>query len=230
LVAPPSGSSQPYFSIQALSPDQPARKTFYLTEDVVQEVSTGRSIRSVLNRVRGIERLCTPLAAALEVIDSNSRYDDRVELMVLKWCAKTGTTFWSWDTTTWRTILGTTQQAFLPPTCRHPRWGRTHTLIAVAYFLHCFSDIPALGEIKRVALAEKILGRERIAHSLKRTTDLSVGWGYGGRSEPLMSMVAELLLINQRTELEALSAELIKSAKERWPASHYRSALYSQLC
>jgi hypothetical protein len=57
-----------------------------------------------------------------------------------------------------------------------------------------------------------------------------VGWGYGGRSEPLMSMVAELLLINQRPELEALSAELIKSAKERWPASHYRSALYSQLC
>jgi integrase len=202
-----------------------------LTKDVVQEVSTGRSIRSVLNRVRGIERLCRPLAAALEAMDSNTRYDDRVELMVLKWCAKTGTTFWSWDTTTWRTLLGTTQQAFFAAHVPRPHaGGERHALIAVAYLLRCFSDIPALGEIKRVALAEKIFGRGRIAHSLKRITDLSVGWGYGGRSEPLMSMVAELLLINQRPELEALSAELIKSAKERWPASHYRSALYSQLC
>ena len=201
-----------------------------LTKNVMQEVSPGRSIRSVLDRVRGIERLCRPLAAALGAIDSNRRYDDRVELMVLKWCAKTGTSFWSWDATTWRTLLGTTQQAFFAAHAPRPSaGGERHALVAVAYLLRCFTDIPALGEIQRVGLAEKIFGRERIAHSLKRITDLSVGWGYQGRSESLMSMVAELLLINQRPELEALSVELIKSAKARWPASQYRSALYSRL-
>ncbi len=34
----------------------------------MQEVSTGRSIRSVLNGVRGIERLCRPLTGALEAV------------------------------------------------------------------------------------------------------------------------------------------------------------------
>ena len=117
--------------------------------------------------------------------------------------------------------------------CSHPRpmaGGERHVLISVAYLLRCFTDIPSLGEVHRVGLAEKIFGNERVTSALKRISDTSVSWGYGGRSEPLMTMAAELLLINQRPELEALSLELIESVKARWPSSHYRSGLYFQLC
>lgn len=201
-----------------------------LTDELTKAVSTGHSIRSAFNRVRGIERLCKPLDAAVAAIDSNGRYDERAELMILKWCVKTGTTFWSWDTPTWQTILGTTQQAFFAAHVPRPKaGGERHALIALAYMLHCFTDIPALGEVHRVRLAEKIFGQDRIAYALKRVTDISLGWGYG-RSHPLMCMVAELFLINQRPELESLSVELIESVKKRWPDSHHRSSLYYQLC
>jgi integrase len=201
-----------------------------LTYELTEAVSTGHSIRSAFSRVRGIERLCKPLDDAVAAIDSNGRYDERAELMILKWCVRTGTTFWSWDIPTWRTILGTTQQAFFAAHVPRPKaGGERHVLIAVAYLLHCFADIPALGEVQRVGLAEKIFGRDRIAYALKRVTDISLGWGYG-RSHPLMCMVAELFLINQRPELESLSVQLIESVKKRWPDSPYRSSLYYQLC
>jgi hypothetical protein len=52
------------------------------TEGVVQEVSTGRSIRSVLNGVRGIERLCRPLTGALEAVrhTAGARQHDSEEI------------------------------------------------------------------------------------------------------------------------------------------------------
>ncbi|WP_200822639.1 hypothetical protein, partial [Caballeronia arationis] len=44
-----------------------------------------------------------------------------------------------------------------------------------------------------------------------------------------MSLVAELLLINQRPELELLTTEFIESIRRRWQDSNYRSSLYFQL-
>ena len=38
------------------------------------------------------------------------------------------------------------------------RGGERHILMATAYLLRCFNDIPALGEIQRVALAATICG------------------------------------------------------------------------
>jgi integrase len=200
-----------------------------LTDELIKAVSTGHCIRSAFSRARGIERLCKPLDAAVAAIDSNGRYDQRAELMILKWCVRTGTTFWSWDAPTWRTILGTTQQAFFAAHEPRPKaGGERHVLIALAYLLRCYTDIPALGEVHRIGLAEKIFGQDRIAYALKRVTDISVGWGYG-QSHNLMCLVAELLLINQRPELESLSTELIESVKTRYPDSHYRSSLCYQL-
>jgi integrase len=201
-----------------------------LTKTLIPAVSTGHGIRTALGAARGIERLCRPLDDAVAVLDTNSRYDERAELMILKWCIRTGTTFWSWDSLTWRTLLGTTQQAFFAAHVPRPKaGGERHVLIAVAYLMRCFTDIPALGEVQRVSLAEKIFGQERIAYALQRVADVSLGWGYG-RSRPLMTMVAELFLINQRPELESLSIDLIESVRKRWPDSHYRSSLYYQLC
>jgi integrase len=95
--------------------------------------------------------------------------------------------------------------------------------------LQCFTDIPSLGEVKRVALAEKIFGKSQIAATLLRVTELSTGWGYRNPCKPLMSLVAELLLMNQRPELEALTSEFIESIRTRWQDSNYRSSLYFQL-
>ena len=102
-------------------------------------------------------------------------------------------------------------------------------LIAAAYLLRCFNDIPALGEVKRVALAEKIFGVERIAGTLQRVQTVTASWGYRAQCQPLMSLVAELLLFQQRPELESLSLDLLASVRTRWQDSNYRSSLYFQL-
>jgi integrase len=200
-----------------------------LTREVFPAVSAGHYTRIALRAARGIERLRAPLEDAVAVIGGNTQYANRAELMILKWCVRTGTAFWCWDRSTWRTILGTTQQDFFAAHVPTPKaGGERHVLIAIAYLLRCFNDIPALGEVHRVGVAEKIFGPNRIAYTLKRVTDVAVGWGYH-YSRRLMCVVAELFLINQRPELESLSIELLESVKERWSNSNERSALYYQL-
>jgi integrase len=189
-----------------------------------------RTVKAVLGKLSGLERLLAPIDDALAVIDSKRVYNDRVRLMLLQSCAIRRTTFWAWDATVWRTVLGTTQQAFFAAHHPTPRaGGERQALMAVAYLLHCFDDFPSLGEVQRVALAEKVFGKQRIASTLLRVTTISVAWGYHSPCKPLMSLVAELLLINQRPELEALTAEFIESVRRRWQDSNYRSSLYFQL-
>jgi hypothetical protein len=179
-----------------------------LTHDLAEALAVERNLRAALDRLRGIERLCIPLADALAAIDSNGHYDQRVKLMVLKQCALLDSAYWVWDTATWCRILGTTQQAFFAAHVPKPLCGgERQVLIAAAYLLRCFNDIPALGEVKRVALAEKIFGVERIAGALRRVQAVTAGWGYRAQCQPLMSLVAELFLIQQRPELESLSLD-----------------------
>ena len=201
-----------------------------LTHDLAEALAVERHLRAALDRLRGIERLYIPLEEALAAIDSNGHYDQRVKLMVLKQCALLDSAYWAWDTTTWCRILGMTQQAFFAAQVPKPVCGgERQVLMATAYLLRCFNDIPALGEVKRVALAEKIFGVERIAATLRRIQVVTAGWGYRAQCQPLMSLVAELFLIQQCPELESLSLELLESVRTRWQDSNYRSSLYFQL-
>lgn len=201
-----------------------------LTVKLEPAIARTYGVRAALNEVHGIERLCRPLEEALDAIDSSGRYDNRAELMILRWCARTATPFWSWDAPVWRRVLGTTQQAFYAAHISTPSPGaERHLLIAIAYLLRCFTDVPSLGEVHRVRIAEKIFGQHRVTAALKRVTDVATGWGYR-HSTALECAVAELFLINQRPELEALSMELIESTKRRRPDCAYRSGLYCQLC
>jgi len=184
----------------------------------------------VLGQLAGLERLLTPINDALAVIDGRRECGDRVRLILLQGCAERRTIFWAWDETIWRKVIGTSQQVFVSAHDVMPRAaGERQALIAVAYLLRCFRDISSLGEVKRVALAEKIFGKDRVTATLTRVTDVLTAWGYRSPNKPLMSMVAELLLINQRPELESLTADFIGAVRARWRDSDHRSSLYFQL-
>lgn len=201
-----------------------------LTRELPRAMASERTVKVVLGRLSGLERLIAPIDDALAVIDGKHIYDDRVKLMLLRHCAARETSLWAWDATTWHKVIGTTQEAFYAAHVPRPcAGGERQALMAVAYLLQCFHDIPSLGEVKRVALAEKIFGRKRIAATLLRVTEVSAAWGYRSPCKPLMSLVAELLLINQRPELESLTTEFIESVRMRWQDSNYRSSLYFQL-
>jgi hypothetical protein len=140
-----------------------------LTHDLAHALIVERATRAVLDRLHGIERLCRPLDDALAAVDHPGQHDHRVKLMVLKQRALLGTAYWAWNAAPWCEILGTTPQAFFAAHAPKPHdGGERRVLIAVAYLLRCFTDIPALGEVKRVALAEKIFGQARITSALQR--------------------------------------------------------------
>lgn len=201
-----------------------------LVQDMAYALNRERATSAVLASLGGIERLSVPLEDALAVIDSNGRYDDRIKLMVLQQCGQLGSAFWAWDASTWCRILGTSQQSFFAAHVPTPKCGgERQVLIAVAYLLRCFLNIPDLGQVKRVALAKKIFGSERIERVLQKIETVITGWGYCSQCKPLKSLVAELFIINQRPELEALSLEVLETARTRWLDSNYRSSLYYRL-
>ncbi|NMM04467.1 tyrosine-type recombinase/integrase [Paraburkholderia sp. RP-4-7] len=201
-----------------------------LTRKLSADLRTELGARAVLGQLAGLERLLTPINDALAVIDGRRGCGDRVRLILLQGCAERRTTFWAWDETIWRKVIGTSQQVFVSAHDVKPRAaGERQALIAVAYLLRCFRDISSLGEVKRVALAEKIFGKDRVTATLTRVTDIVTAWGYRSPNKPLMSMVAELLLINQRPELESLTADFIGAVRARWRDSDHRSSLYFQL-
>lgn len=201
-----------------------------LTRELPRVMETERTVRAMLVKLSGLERLLTPINDALAIVDGKRVYGDRVRLMLLQHCAMQRTTFWAWDATVWRTVIGTTQEAFYAAHVPKPyAGGERQALMAVAYLLRCFGDIPSLGGVKRVALAEKIFGKERITATLKQVTDISTTWGYRNNCKPLMSLIAELLLINQRPDLASLTGEFIESIRAHRHNSNYRSSLYFQL-
>lgn len=201
-----------------------------LVQDMEQALCQRRATSAVLASLHGIERLSRPIDDALKVIDSSGRYNDRIKLMILKQCGLLGSAYWAWDEGTWCGVLGTSQQSFFAAHEPTPKCGgERQVLIAVAYLLRCFLNVPALGQVKRVALAKKIFGTTHVESVLERIESIITGWGYASQCKPLKSLVAELFIINQRPELEALSVELLESVRTRWLDCNYRSSLYYRL-
>jgi hypothetical protein len=89
-----------------------------------------------------------------------------------------GEPYWAWSSETWIEMLGQDQRAFF---AAHPRWDRgdlRQHMIAIAYLLHCFDDLPRLGQFERVTLALKVFGQARIAAAVTTVTEVLAGWGY----------------------------------------------------
>ncbi|MFM0416024.1 MULTISPECIES: tyrosine-type recombinase/integrase [Paraburkholderia] len=188
---------------------------------------TERKASVILNQLAGVGRLLTPINDALAVVDGEGGCGDRVKVILLHQCARQETSFWAWDDTVWREMIGTSQRSLALAnhviTCAG---GEREALIAVAYLLQCLNDTSCFKGLKRAALAEKVFGKDHVTATLKRVTDIAAKWGYRSSNKLLMSMVAELLLMNRQPDLESLTAELIEEARVRWCDSIPRSCLF----
>jgi integrase len=199
-----------------------------LAREVSEAMGSTRNARAAPGHLAGLQRLVTPINDALAVVDGKCGCSDRVRLILLDHCARQNRAFWGWDSTAWREVIGASQRALVSANSI-ASGGEREVLIAVAYLLQCINDTSCFKGVKRLALAELVFGKEQVAATLKRVTDTAETWGYRGPNKQLTSMVAELLLMNGRPELESLTAEVVKEARNRWCDSVARSALYFQL-
>ena len=181
---------------------------------------------------QALDRLVRPLAAALAALDlitASQREGGAVAVALLLYhCGSQGQSFWGWSAATWERLLGRTQAAYL---AAHPAWVNRearHGLIAIAYLLGCWTDLPALGEFQRVALAGKVFGHARLGGTLAAVHAVLVRWGYRGLapSSAGASLLCDALLANASPRLADLSAAVLARCGASRPE---RRALVFQL-
>jgi len=158
-----------------------------------------------------LDRLLRPLVDARTALETPTTHHtvsaDAAVARLLYCCAQEGQSYWAWETATWVRTLGATQHAFL---ATHPRWvdrSARQYLIGLAYLLGCFGDLRQLGGFKRLRLAEKVFGQERVGAALERVDAVLRQWGYyrspDGPGFP--RIVSEALLWNRSPRLGDLT-------------------------
>lgn len=153
---------------------------------------------SMVSQQGKLTRLMQPLSDAFTVIEGDAQSKIESIHLLLRMCAREGQPFWAWEHSIWLRVLGTSLEDFFTIHKPGNQTGIRQYVIAAAYLLGCFRDLPALGGIEMVKLAYKVFGRERLEANLAPVVGVNEQWGYsqGGRVAALRSLVAEVLLLN----------------------------------
>jgi len=165
-------------------------------------------------------RLMQPLSDVFAVIEGDKQAKINSIHLLLRVCAGEGQPFWAWEHPTWLRVLGTTRSEFFTI---HQPGNLTEIrqyIIAAAYLLGCFRDLPALGGIEMVKLAYKVFGRERLEANLAPIVRVNEQWGYsqGGRVAALRSLVSEVLLLNGSPDIREITHPFLQHLYEAMEA------------
>ena len=115
---------------------------------------------------RSIQRLVTPLdAARLAMRDRpDTQLHRRSSLdaagLVLSRCIEEGTAYWGWPEEAWVRLIGEDRHAFARP---WPGWVDQTVRPYVAAYGCDFGAFHRLGAFNRIALVERVFGREAVA-------------------------------------------------------------------
>lgn len=122
--------------------------------------------------------------------------------------------YWAWDDEEWsRTIAGETAGAH--GFGEHEKTQMRRPLRAAAYLLCGYEDLRSCGQFKALTFAKKVFG-ERFEETYLRIRRGMEALGYGSYSlgEPLLTLVAQLMLASRTPRLEDLSAEKLEEIRE----------------
>jgi integrase len=171
-----------------------------------------------------IERLVRPLADARVALDignpRQARIADRAVSELLFDTLARGEAYWAWSAETWISVLGRDQRSFF---AAHPRWDRgdlRQHMIAIAYLLCCFNDLPTLGRFERETLALKVFGRPHVTAAVTTITEVLAGWGYAdhGAGHGIRRVLCEALLESRSPLLGDVTVEVLDKLRQRFGA------------
>ena len=214
----------------ALSPDEREALT-----SLGWQLRRRRSHDPALPQWRSIQRLVTPLdAARLAVRDRpDTQLHRRSSLdaagLVLSRCMEEGTAYWGWPEEAWVRLIGEDRHAFARP---WPGWVDQTVrpyVAAYGYLLCDFGAFHRLGAFNRIALVERVFGREAVGAVLDAIFSKLEGWGYrrAGTDERLRTVVVQALLVNRSARLEDLTTEalqrLFSDPRMGWRRSTFHS-------
>ncbi|MBO0789540.1 MAG: tyrosine-type recombinase/integrase [Ktedonobacteraceae bacterium] len=204
-----------YDRTPALSPEeQEALAAFLLPRrHLAQMIST-------VSQQGKLARLMQPLSNVFAAIEGDEPAKIESTHLLLRMCAREGQPFWAWEHSTWLRVLGTSLEDFFMIHKPGNQTGIRQYVIAAAYLLGCFRDLPALGGIEMVKLAYKVFGRERLEANLAPVVRVNEQWGYsqGGRVAALRSLVAEVFLLNGNPDIREITLPFLQHLYEAMEA------------
>lgn len=144
--------------------------------------------------IRRLLRSLDDAAAALESPPTSHRRRavlDASAVMLLR-CAQTGRSYWAWTDEEWAGLLGRDQDDYRKAA---PAWADDAVrpyLAAHAFLLGGFTNFCQLGRLRRLTLAWRVFGRDRVDGEIGRIRSVLAAWGYrlGRQDDTLLPMVA----------------------------------------
>ncbi|HJW74117.1 MAG TPA: tyrosine-type recombinase/integrase [Thermoleophilia bacterium] len=146
--------------------------------------------------------------------------------MLVRECWQADKSFWAWSDKEWIVVLGGHSLAFRDR--NNPRVSQSVRIeiAAVAYLHGWFRNVLALGQFKRIALAQRVFGRVALETARKQVVEPLGQWGYAAGTA-LLSALCEALLRNESPLLEHLSAEVLD--RVRRDSAPSKRSLYFQI-
>ena len=184
-----------------------------------------------------INRLLIPLDAARlalrdrpDILLHRRSGLDAVGLVLFR-CAEEGKAFWGWPEEAWIRLIGKDRRAFVRP---WPNWVKQSVrpcTAAYGYLLCDFDAFHRLGSFNRLALAERVFGREAIGAALAAVYSTLEGWGYRQTSndDRLRAVFVQALLVNRSTRLEDLTSEALERLYND-PRIGWRRSTFHSVC
>jgi hypothetical protein len=175
---------------------------------------------STVSQQGKLVRLMQPLSDVFAAIEGDEQAKIESTHLLLRMCAREGQPFWACEHPTWLRVLGMSLEDFFTIHKPGNQTGIRQYVIAAAYLLGCFRDLPALGGIEMVKLAYKVFGRERLEANLAPVVGVNEQWGYsqGGRVAALRSLVAEVLLLNGNPNIREITLPFLQHLYEAMEA------------
>ncbi|MHB8619800.1 MAG: tyrosine-type recombinase/integrase, partial [Chloroflexota bacterium] len=175
-----------------------------------------------------LQRLVKPVEDALAEVEGRDDSKDSAVAALLRSCGREQLVFWGWDEATWLRVLGPSQAEFFAAHEQRLDGRERQFLMTAAYRLGCWTDVRALGDFKRVPLAEKVFGQAVVRAAVQAVCEVVAAWGYASHNQmALGATLCEALLLNRSPNLGDLTADFLEEFRRDTVV--YRRALSFQL-
>lgn len=185
-------------------------------ETVARDLSSGS--RGYLHRaLPKLHRLLEPIYEAFEVVGAGEYARRLARKVLLRDMKCRQEAYWAWDEKEWSQII-TGETVGTEGFSKHERTEARKPLRAVAYLLCGYDDLRSCGQFKALTFARSVFGEERFEETYLHVRRGMEGLGHGRYSvgEPLLTLLAHLLLANRSPLLEDLNTERLEEIRAHY--------------
>ena len=183
-----------------------------------------RNPRWISAHEQDLTRLLTPMRRIMSYVGAGQASHTASIATLLHAMTTRRTSFWSWGTAEWVSILGRSyveyEDGYVFGECRN-------YLIAFAYIISDCTDIHVFGRMAVNVLAERVFGKPAIetAHSRIRGALQQIGYGNSVGLKVVPTAICKVLLANRSPSITTITTEVLIQVRETSLARNSREAI-----